>query len=672
MSIVVTFIIIIVVGIIYLITSAETNTLINELTEQEARHADIALSKALDEHRNEVYIRAKLMAGDSNVIAGIQNNDTDALKAIAENYMEGMDGVSLTDANGYVLARGHSDKTGDSIINQSAVAAALSTGEKTGTIESGAVLGLSARGSAPVVDADGKIIGAVVCSFDLSLNKYVDDIKERSNCEVSIYDGDICMNTTLTGKNGERAVGTRADSVIVDTVMRKRQDYQHVIELNGISYAANYSPLVVNGEVIGMLFAGVNIENALATRGTLLFRVLRVAVIAVVAATALLSVICYFIISKPLKKIGIFAEKIRSGELGLTTNSESSLDVRSADEIGVLARSLEGAYTQLRGYIGEIMERMQCLSEGDLVTESAYDFHGDFILIRDSVNGIIRNLNQTMGDVNSSTYNVSAVAKHIADGAQALAQGSTEQAAAIQQLSSSMFDIAEKTRANAEMATHAASLAAVIMGNAETGSRQMDEMMDAVRDINHASQSISRVINVIDEIAFQTNILALNAAVEAARAGQHGKGFAVVAEEVRSLAARSAEAAKETGSLIQNSMEKAELGARIADKTHDSLAGIVSGINESTKIVTEIARFSEEQAASIDQINTGIDQVTQVVHQNSATAQESAASAEEMSGQSTALEDLVSQFKLDNSMMLRTLPQPQGTYRTGYSTFEIA
>ena len=652
-SIVVSLLIVVTVGIIYFIISAETDSLINELTGQEAMHANIALSKALDEHRREVYIRAMLVAGDSNVIAGVKSKDVEGLQYIATTYLEGMDTVSITDKDGIVLARGHSAKMGDSIINQNTVATALATGARLGTIENGALVGLSARGGAPVIDAEGNIIGAVVCGRDLSLPEYVDDVKERSNCEVTIFDGDICMNTTLVGKNGERIIGTQADSEITDIVINKRQNYQPHIELNGIRYAAYYSPLIIDDAVLGMLFVGVDIEKTIETHGVLLFRVLRLAIIAVVLAMALVFIFCKFTISKPLKKIGVFAEKIRSGDLGLTTLSEATIDVRSADEVGVLARDLERAYAQLRGYIGEIMERMKSLSEGDLVTESAYDFHGDFVLIRDSINGIVHNLNQTMSEVNESTGQVSAVAKHIADGAQILAQGSTEQAAAVQQLSSSISDIAEKTIANAQMANRAATLASIITSNAETGSRQMGEMMEAVRDINHASQSISKIIHVINEIAFQTNILALNAAVEAARAGEYGKGFAVVAEEVRNLAAKSAEAADETGQMIQNSMIKAELGAKIAGKTAESLAEIVSGIGESTTIVTEIAKFSEEQSLSINQINTGIEQVTQVVHQNSATAEESAASAEEMSGQSEMLEQLISQFKINDDPYAR-------------------
>jgi methyl-accepting chemotaxis protein len=232
----------------------------------------------------------------------------------------------------------------------------------------------------------------------------------------------------------------------------------------------------------------------------------------------------------------------------------------------------------------------------------------------------------------------------IADGAQALAAGSTQQAASIEELSGSIAELSEKTKRNAEMAEKAAQLAGVIKGNAEKGSRQMEEMISAVKDIDQSSRDISKVIKVIDDIAFQTNILALNAAVEAARAGQHGKGFSVVAEEVRNLAAKSAEAAKDTGAMIANSMEKASLGVRIAEETSASLTEIVSGINESNQFVTEIAHESEAQSLGISQINIGIDQVASVVQQNSATAEESAAAAAEMSSQARSLDELTSKF----------------------------
>jgi methyl-accepting chemotaxis protein len=331
-----------------------------------------------------------------------------------------------------------------------------------------------------------------------------------------------------------------------------------------------------------------------------------------------------------------------------------------------MARALEHAYMQLRGYIGEINARMQGLADGDLVTECTYDFQGDFILIKDSINSIIRNLNEVLGEVRYAASQVHTGSNQVAGGAQTLAQGATEQAASIEQLSSSISDISEKTSKNAGIAREASALSDVIKGNAETGSKQMERMMLAVQEINDASDQISKVIKVIDDIAFQTNILALNAAVEAARAGQHGKGFAVVAEEVRNLAAKSAEAAKDTGGLIENSIQKANLGMNITKETSASLKEIVEGINRSAEIITQIAKSSDEQALAINQINVGVDQVAQVVQQNAATAEESAASSEEMSSQSSIMQELISHFKVsgDNGKKgARSLP-PAAPART--------
>ena len=197
----------------------------------------------------------------------------------------------------------------------------------------------------------------------------------------------------------------------------------------------------------------------------------------------------------------------------------------------------------------------------------------------------------------------------------------------------------------------------------------MDGMIRAVKEINDASHSIGNIIKTIDDIAFQTNILALNAAVEAARAGQHGKGFAVVAEEVRNLASKSADAARNTSDMIQDTIEKAELGSRIAGETAESLREIASGINESNQLVVEIARASEEQSLGISQINIGIDQVTQVIQQNSATAEESAAASEEMSGQSDMLKQLIEQFRIkEGGSMYRRLPTAEKEIRDLFSS----
>ena len=307
-----------------------------------------------------------------------------------------------------------------------------------------------------------------------------------------------------------------------------------------------------------------------------------------------------------------------------------------------------------------------CLKRGETMTtfnQMNMDFRVDSAYLTDKNNKTIghievvqditkmvenqKNQNELVKEIKNISHAFVSATKQIADGAQTLAQGSTEQASTVEQLSSAVSDITQKTKTNAEMAGKAANLAETIKQNAEEGNKHMDEMMSAAEEINNASQEISKVIKTIDDIAFQTNILALNAAVEAARAGQHGKGFAVVAEEVRNLASKSAEAAKDTTGLIENSIEKAALGTKIANQTSQSLGEIMSGINESNEIVNEIAKSSGDQSMGISQINTGIEQVSSVVQQNSATAEESAASAEEMSTQSHLLEELVSRFKTD-------------------------
>ncbi len=301
------------------------------------------------------------------------------------------------------------------------------------------------------------------------------------------------------------------------------------------------------------------------------------------------------IISKPLNKLVLGAEKIAGGDLNV------DIEVRSKDEVGILA--------------------------------------GAFINMTDRIN-------EVMNNINTSAEQVAAGSRQVSASSQALSQGSTEQASSIEEITASIEEVASQTKQNAVNASQANELANSVKENALSGNDEMKNMLKAMGEINQSSSNISKIIKVIDEIAFQTNILALNAAVEAARAGQHGKGFAVVAEEVRNLAARSANAAKETTMMIEGSISKVDTGTKIANDTADALVKIVDGIAKAADLVGNIAAASNEQATAISQINQAITQVSEVTQNNSATAEESAAASEELSGQADMLKDMVGQFKL--------------------------
>jgi len=350
-------------------------------------------------------------------------------------------------------------------------------------------------------------------------------------------------------------------------------------------------------------------------------------------------------VTKPLIPLTSFMQKASAtGSLELRPEDAAVIQSysKNQDEMGICI----GACALFIQRVTEIAKELGTMAEGDFTTQVTPLSRED--MLGNSMQKMLDNMNRMFGEINVSASQVAIGSKQIADGAQALAQGTTEQASAIEQLSSSISEVANKTSQNAVVAKQTAELSNMIHNRAKTGAAQMENMMQAVKDINDASSQISKVIKVIDDIAFQTNILALNAAVEAARAGQHGKGFAVVAEEVSNLAAKSAEAAKETGGLIENSVGKANLGLEIATETSESLKEIVDGIIQSATVVTQIANSSEEQSQAIAQINTGIEQVSQVIQMNSATSQESAAAADEMSSQAELLTHAISQFKLLN------------------------
>lgn len=340
------------------------------------------------------------------------------------------------------------------------------------------------------------------------------------------------------------------------------------------------------------------------------------------------------IISDPVNEMVEVAKRIAIG------HTDVSIEVNSKDEIGTLGQ----AFNEMIAGIKEQVIIVSKVSEGDLSFEVTPRSEKDIMGI--SLERTIEQLNGMFNNINQAAEQVLSGSNQLSYGAQSLSQGATEQASSIEELAATINEITEQIHKSAKNAEETKNTSLDAAKEVEYGSEQISNMIKAMASINEESIKIGKIIKTIEDIAFQTNILALNAAVEAARAGSAGKGFAVVAEEVRNLATKSSEAAKDTTLLIENSKKAVESGMIIAEKTSKSLVNIVEKTKKSAELIEEIAAASEQQAVGASQISVGIEQISTVVQTNSATAEESAAASEELLSQANLLSEQISLFKL--------------------------
>lgn len=315
-------------------------------------------------------------------------------------------------------------------------------------------------------------------------------------------------------------------------------------------------------------------------------------------------------------------------------------------ELGMLIASMIYTKSELKKYIDDISQKLSLMAKGDMTAEVNIEYAGDFLPIKEALKNILLSLNNTLVQINTASEQVEMTSEQVENNAKELSQGASEQARSIERLAETIAEITERIHNNTDDTTHANEKASTVGKIMEESNHKMQQLVQAISEINNSSMEIGKIIKTIEDIAFQTNILALNAAVEAARAGQAGKGFAVVADEVRNLASKSAEASKNTAILIESSIKAVENGTEIADSTAKSLLTTVEGAREVTELIDKVAAATVQQANSIEQIKEGVKEISSVVQNNSQSAEESASTSEELFNQSNTLKKLVEKFQL--------------------------
>ncbi|MDR0307735.1 MAG: methyl-accepting chemotaxis protein [Chitinispirillales bacterium] len=675
---------------------------VTDNNKQQLRTAHYLTTYLFNQKKDNAERNGALAALDPDLISGIldyKNGKGREHMIKAANFVTkttGAEFMTLSDETGTVLIRTHEpEKHGDKVTNQINVQKAMD-GRQYTTIETGTVVKLSIRSGVPVFGPDGKQIAIVSIGYRIDQNNFVDYIKEMSYAEVTIFLGDTRIATTIKNNKGERNIGTQVTENLSKQVLAGQDFIGKATVAGNKNFYAHYSPIRdAENTIIGMLFSGIDTSS----NNNRIMGIIVIMIIITIALGVIVAIIANIIsnrIANPIHELAKIGKRIALGNLDIKINMPA--DTSSKDETVMLAGEfmdlvkvsqeqadliekiangdishditpksdkdkLSQAIHHMLEATKEQVEVMERLADNDLTAAISPRCEKDLMNI--AIKKMLASLNLTMEEINESAGHFREVSHQISSGSQSLAEGSNSQASSLEEVSSSLEETSSMTKQNAGNSNQAKHLVNEVTTDLSEADTAMKRMAQAIQQIKQSSDNTAKIIKTIDEIAFQTNLLALNAAVEAARAGEAGKGFAVVAEEVRNLAMRSAEAAKNTAILIDESVKKSDDGVKITEEVAKALALSIVHAGKAGGLIAEIAAASNEQAQGIEQVNQAVTQVNMVTQQNAANSEESASAAEELSAQASELANMISKFKLANKQGRRLTHQTQIIQKRG-------